>query len=106
MKELIIYYSARLFGLVIQSLPLPVALWTGKFLGMMVYYFDARHKALAYANLKMAFSRLRSSDELKRITKILFQNYGRNLIELFRMPLLTPSKFAELVKIEGKENIS
>ncbi|OGW98658.1 MAG: hypothetical protein A2Z81_07610 [Omnitrophica WOR_2 bacterium GWA2_45_18] len=106
MKELIIYYSARLFGLVIQSLPLPVALWTGKFLGMMVYYVDARHKALAYANLKMAFSRLRSSDELKRITKILFQNYGRNLIELFRMPLLTPSKFAELVKIEGKENIS
>ena len=81
MKELIIYYSARLFGLVIQSLPLPLALWTGKFLGMMVYYVDARHKALAYANLKMAFSRLRSSDELKRITKILFQNYGRNLIE-------------------------
>lgn len=82
------------------------ALAIGKFIGILAYYFDYRHKAQTYANLKMAFAESKSPDELRKITKQLFKNYGQNFIELFRLPLLTPEKFKELVKIEGKEHVA
>lgn len=83
-----------------------LALGVGKFIGLMAYYFDTKHKSQAYANLKMAFADSKSPEELKQITKELFKNYGQNFIELFRMPLLTPEKFKKLVKIEGNEYIT
>lgn len=106
MKELIVYYSVRIFGFFIRRLPVGVAAWVGKGIGMFAYYFDIKHKSRAYANLKMAFAHLKSPDEIKQIAKTLFKNYGQNLIELFRMPLLTPEKFNQVVAVEGKENIT
>jgi len=106
LKESIAYYSIRIFGFLIRYLPVNFALWIGKGIGMCAYYFDIKHKSQAYANLKMAFAHSKSPNEIKRITKTLFKNYGQNLIELFRLPLLTPSKFEEVVAVEGKEHIT
>jgi len=106
LKELIVYYSVRIFGFFIRCLPAGIAAWIGKRIGMIAYYFDIKHKSRAYANLKMAFAHLKSPDEIKQIMKTLFKNYGQNLIELFRMPLLTPEKFDKVVAVEGKENIT
>ncbi len=105
LKESIIYFCVRAFGALVRFLPLSAALWIGRIIGLWAYYFDVRHRSLAYANLKKAFAESKSSNELKRITKQLFQNYGQNFIDLFRLPLLTPEKFNELVTVEGKENI-
>jgi len=106
LKESIVYYSVRVFGFFIRCLPAGIAAWVGKRIGMFAYYFDIKHKARAYANLKMAFAHLKSPDEIKQIMKTLFKNYGQNLIELFRMPLLTPERFDKVVAVEGKENIT
>lgn len=106
LNESVVYYSVRTFGFFIRRLPARVALWIGKGLGMSAYYFDVKHKSRAYANLKMAFARSKSPEEIKRITKTLFKNYGRNLIELLRMPLLTPAKFDQVVMVEGKEHVT
>jgi len=105
LKESIVYYSIWIFGFFVRRLPVGVAAWIGKRIGMFAYYFDIKHKSRAYANLKMAFAHLKSPDEVKQITKTLFKNYGQNLIELFRMPLLTHEKFDQFVAVEGKENI-
>jgi len=78
----------------------------GRFIGLMAYYFDFKHKSQAYANLKMAFAEKMSPKELKKITKSLFMNYGQNLIELFYLPKLTEEKFEEMVDIQGKEHVS
>ncbi len=106
MKEFIIYYSVRTFGFFIRCLPNRFALWIGKGIGMFAYYFDIKHKSRAYANLKIAFADQKSPNEIKQITKSLFKNYGQNLIELFRMPLLTPKKFDQVVTVEGKDHVS
>ena len=105
MKESIVYYSVRIFGFFIRCLPAGIASWIGEIIGVFAYYFDIKHKSRAYANLKMAFAHSKSPDEIKNITKKLFKNYGQNLIELLRMPLLTPEKFDQVVSVEGKENI-
>ncbi len=105
MKESILYYCVKTFAWLIRLLPVSIALWVGRCIGLFAYYFDVKHKSQAYANLKIAFADVKSSQELKQITKTLFTNYGQNLIELFRMPLLDRSKFDEFVKMEGQEHI-
>ncbi len=82
------------------------ALWIGKGIGMFAYYFDIKHKSRAYANLKMAFADSKSPNEIKQITKTLFKNFGQNVIELFRMPLITQEKFEEVVTVDGKEHVT
>jgi len=96
----------RIFGLFLRCLPASVAAWIGRRIGSLAYYFDIKHKSRAHANLKIAFAHSKSPNEIKRITKALFRNYGQNLIELFRLPLLTPERFREFVTVEGKENVT
>ena len=98
-------YILKMFGFFIRCLPLSLSLWIGKLIGLFAYYFDVKHKSQAYANLKTAFAQDKSFNEIKKITKNLFMNYGQNFIELFRMPLMNFQKFDKYVKVEGKENI-
>jgi len=105
LNESFIYYSVKALGSFIRLLPVRAALDVGRILGFLAYHFDIRHKALAYANLKIAFARTKTPDEIKRITKTLFCNYGQNLIELMRLPLMTPEMFREYVRMEGTEHI-
>ena len=106
MRESIIYYSVRVFGFFMRCLPVRVALWIGRRIGMFAYYFDITHKSRAYSNLKTAFAHSKSPNEIKQITKTLFRNYGQNLVELFRMPLLTPAQFDQVVTVEGKDHVT
>ena len=101
-----IYFSVRLFGLIIRILPTSWALAVGRFIGLMAYTFDVKRKTQVYANLKVAFAESKFPREIKRISKDCFQRYGQNLIELFRLPLITtPESFRDTVEIEGKEHI-
>lgn len=104
--ELIVYYSVRGFAAVVRWLPVSSALWLGRRLGTLVYYFNGKHRSQVYANLKVAFAKTKSAGQIKTIAKQLFQNYGQNLIELLRLPLMTPEKFKEYVKVEGQEHVS
>ena len=106
LNESLIFHSVSIFGAFVRLLPVSVALFIGRIVGMLAYYFDTRHKTLAYANLKMAFADSKSPSELKQITKQLFRNYGQNLIDLFRMPLIKPENFQKLISVEGIDHLS
>ncbi len=107
MKESIIYYIVKGFGFIIRHLPVGLALAIGRAIGILAYYFDVKHKSIAYANLRMAFADSKSPNEIKKITKKLFKNYGQNFIELFRLPLInTADKFKEFVTMEGIDNVT
>ena len=105
MKEFLLYYLVRSFAFIVSSLPLSVSLWIGKVIGIMAYYFNSKHKAQAYANLKIAFAKTKSLNEIKKIIKQLFINYGQNLIELLCLPKMSQEKFSRYVAVEGKEHI-
>lgn len=106
LNESLIFHSVSIFGAFMRLLPLGIALFIGRTIGILAYYFDTRHKTLAYANLKVVFADSKSPAELKRITKQLFRNYGQNFIDLFRMPLITPENFQKFITVEGIENLS
>ena len=104
--EYLTYWAVRAFGFLIRLMPVGLALAVGRAIGLMGYYFDVRHRAQAYANLKVAFSRSKNPTEIRKISKGVFQNFGQNLIELCRLPLITPQNYEEFVTVEGKENIT
>src|SRR3989338_7504787 len=106
LSESLIFHSVSIFGAFVRLLPFGVALFIGRIIGILAYYFDTRHKTLAYANLKMVFADSKSPAEIKCITKQLFRNYGQNFIDLFRMPLIKPENFQKLITVAGIENLS
>lgn len=106
MVEYLSYYIVKVFGFFVRLIPVHLALWLGRMIGIFVYYFDTKHKSLAYANLKIAFAKTKTPREIVKITKMLFQNYGQNLIELLRLPLMTPARFDKYIRIEGKEHLN
>ncbi len=105
MKDSIIYFSALIFGAVVRTLPLGVALWMGRCIGRCYYTIDFKNRAQTYANLKAAFAGVKSLKELKRIAKNMYANFGMSIVDMFRLPLLSPDNFQDVVNIEGKEYI-
>ena len=103
--EYLVYWVVRLFGFVIRHLPIPLALGFGRAIGLIRYYTDIRYKSIVYSNLKIAFARSKTPDELKEITKSLFKNFGQNIIEIFLLPLINSKNFDQFINIEGKEHV-
>jgi lauroyl/myristoyl acyltransferase/mitochondrial fission protein ELM1 len=101
----ILYYSALFFGCFVRLLPLSVALWFGRVIGMIVYFFDFKNRAQTYANLKIAFAKKMFLCDLKVIAKQMYRNYGQGVVEMCRLPLLKNKDLSELIEIEGKEYI-
>lgn len=106
MQELVICYLVRLFGAFIRLLPQGAALYIGRVIGSATYHFNRRLRRRANANLKMAFADTKSPQEIARITKEVFQNYGQNFIDLYRMPLVNKDVFSQLVNVDGKEHVA
>jgi len=105
LKEYLGYWAVKIFGRIICSLPQSTGLWLGRRVGSLGYYLDSKHRSLAYANLKIAFGKTKSPQEIKRIVKRLFQNYGQNLIELFRLPFMDSQGIENFVKVDGQEHV-
>ncbi|MCX5681160.1 MAG: hypothetical protein NT079_02615 [Candidatus Omnitrophica bacterium] len=101
-NESILLYAVKAFAAFIRALPEPVAFFIGRSIGWLGYVFNQRHRSIAYANLKIAFAREKKSNEIKRILKKAFMNYGENLIELLRFPVIDPQKY---IKVEGREHV-
>lgn len=99
------YGVARAVGFIVCRLPAETALRLGRAIGLIGYYLDRKHKAMAYANLKIAFAKTKKPSEIKRIVKKIFQNYGENIIELLRVPVIKRIGAEKFVKLEGRENV-
>ncbi len=100
------YIALKTFGIFVRFLPAPLAMHLGRLLGILVYFFDIKHRSIASANLKVAFAKIKTPAEIKKITKQFFVNYGLNLIEVFRLPLMNRENFDRYIKMEGRENIT
>ncbi|MGB4521369.1 MAG: ELM1/GtrOC1 family putative glycosyltransferase [Candidatus Omnitrophota bacterium] len=109
-KNLIIDYLAciavKSLGPIIRALPLVLSLFLGKSIGELLYYFDSRHRALAYANIKTAIGNQLSVKQLSEVTKKFYQHFGQNLIEVFLLPKIDKKYLDKYMMVQGKENTS
>ncbi|MDD5255589.1 MAG: ELM1/GtrOC1 family putative glycosyltransferase [Candidatus Omnitrophica bacterium] len=104
-KDFVLDYAAytllKLLGPLIRLLPLCVALFFGRRLGDLLYCFDAKHRAISYANLRTAFSAEMSPLELKRVTRDFYRTFGQNLIEVFIIPRLDKKYIDTYITIDN-----
>ena len=99
------YILIRLFGPLIRSLPLNASMLLGRRLGELFYYFNLKHKAIAYANIKTAFGAKLSPQELSNLTKEFYRSFGQNLIEILLIPLADKAYIDKYITLQGQENI-
>ncbi len=99
------YILFRLLGFFIRRVSKRTSLFLGKRLGDFFYYFDYRHKAVAYSNIKTALGDTLTPPQLNRLTREFYQTLGQNLVEIFFIPLVNKEYMHKYVTIEGLENI-
>ena len=95
----------RLIGPIMRILPKGLTLFLGKRLGDLFYYFDFKHKATTYANLKTAFGDKLSPSQLSSLSKEFYQTFGQNVLEVFLIPSVDKKYINKYISFEGLENV-
>ncbi len=108
-KDFLLDYLAcilfRVCAGLFRLLPVEFSLFLGRRLGDFFYYFDLRHRARSYANIRIALARDLSPQEIARITRDFYQSFGQSIIEIFLIPKVDKAYMDKYVRIEGLENI-
>ncbi|MDD5595245.1 MAG: ELM1/GtrOC1 family putative glycosyltransferase [Candidatus Omnitrophica bacterium] len=100
------YFAFKFSAWVFCRLPIGFALFLGRGLGRAMYILDLKHRAVAYANIKKALGDKLSQQELKRITKKFYLNFGQNIIEVFHIPLFNKGYMDKYIEVEGREYLA
>jgi len=84
-RRIIILWLFRILSFFIFLLPLRIGLVLGKYLGRCSYFVFKKEVRLALANLDLAFGDSKSLREKNVIVKELFENLGKNFIEIVNL---------------------
>jgi KDO2-lipid IV(A) lauroyltransferase len=99
LESYFVYLLCRAAMLFFRIVPRAVALPVVDLLAGIVYCADPYHRRIADINLRIAFPGLGPADR-RRIARRSFQNTGRNLLEISRMPLLRRETIPLLVEYD------
>lgn len=91
-------------GFILRRLPYRSASGVGSCFGKILYFFDRKHRKIAYENLRPSFPEKTESD-LKNIIKKLYDNMGRGFTEFLYLPKLPLEKLKTLIKVKGEEHL-
>ncbi len=98
------YLSCILFkavSLFTFLLPLNVSLFLGRRLGDLIYLFDAKHRAIAYANIRKAVTPSNDFQLASNITRRSYRAFGQNLIEISLIPRMNKRYLKKYIRIEN-----
>lgn len=85
-------------------IPTPVIFFLARRLGELAYVFDYRHKATAFANLKVAFPK-KSNSQLHSIIRASYRNFLQNFIETLRIRRIDKDYVNTYIRINGSQYI-
>ncbi|MFH1228609.1 MAG: lysophospholipid acyltransferase family protein [Planctomycetota bacterium] len=95
----------RLLSAVLQRLPLSLSMLLGEWLGIFAYFAVPSRRRTALNNLRLSLGNEKSQAELNRIAWEMAKNIGKNTIEFFRLPMITPKNIDNYVEFKGLENL-
>lgn len=85
--------------------PLNFSLFLGRRLGDLIYLFDRRHRAIAYANIRKTVADKLDCASSARITRGAYRAFGQNLIEISFIPRINKRYLERYIRIENKDYI-
>ncbi len=86
--------------------PRPVANEIGKLIADVLYFFTKRIRKEQYKNIRHILGNGADESEIKRIVRRVWQNWGRNLLDFFRLTKVDRNSLSSFVsEIKGREVI-
>ncbi|MFH1478956.1 MAG: lysophospholipid acyltransferase family protein [Candidatus Omnitrophota bacterium] len=104
-KRLILFWLFSFLSIVIRILPLRFALFVGKFLGKISFYLLKKERDTALKNLDIAYGDSKSLEEKNALIRKVFENLGKNLIEIVSLPKFNASNIDKYISCRGIEVI-
>lgn len=98
------FIGVKVIGGLLCCVPLCMALWIGRRIGDIAYFFNSKRRSIAYANLKSAFPQ-KGSREISKILKAHFENLGMSVVELLKLPVMGKRYLARHVTMKNAERI-
>src|ERR1700741_900955 len=98
---LLVSLSARLIPL----MPLGLLRAISEFAASLIFVFDRKSRAVAVANLEMAYGSELTPEQRDLIAKRSFQAFGKNFLELFWVPRLTRDNLEKYVSAEDPHRL-
>ncbi|MBM3249395.1 MAG: hypothetical protein FJZ09_00905 [Candidatus Omnitrophica bacterium] len=105
MSDYLAYILFKAVASCVRLFPPEFSLFLGRRLGDAMYYLDARHRAVAYANIRTAFGTGLSAQEACRLIRKFYRNLGQSLIEIFFIPFVDKKYFEKYITVEGRHYI-
>jgi len=102
------YLSCILFRTVsffTSFLPLSFSLFLGRRLGDLIYLFDRKHRAVAYANIRRTVADRFDCASSYRITRKAYQAFGQNLIEISFIGRINKDYLQKYIQIDNFDYI-
>jgi len=98
---------ARGLNIIFHIIPIKADLWIGRSVGRLVFTFNKKRRLIAYANLKAAFAKEKSPEELRAITKDVYVNLVQTFSEIASLTKVNKdyvNRYVEVVNMERIEN--
>ena len=95
--------AIRALNIIFRSLPIEFSLWVGRRIGGIVFFLHKKRRMIAYANLKAAFGKEKTPEELRGITKRAYQNLIQTFFEILNLTRVNKAytdKYVKVVNIE------
>ena len=88
-------------------IPIRINLWLGRRIGSIAFFVNKKRRMIAYANLKAAFAKEKSPQELRAITRNVYINLVQSFAEILSLTKVNKSyvnKYVEVVNMHRIEN--
>ena len=102
MRHRLEYMAVAFIRAALSVLPHALVRALGGMLGLMFYAVDRGHRRVASTNLAQAFP-TRTPGEVGRITRDMFEHFGRLLFELLKFSTLSHDAMLRRVEFEGED---
>lgn len=96
-----LYYLGRTLAFLFSLIPLRTGIIIGGILGSVVYRVLPKYRGLALDNLTMAFGGGNTPREIRKIARGVFENLGKNAIELINFPKINETNIDKIVKVRN-----
>jgi KDO2-lipid IV(A) lauroyltransferase len=74
----------------------------GKFLGIIFYLLDFRHRNIVRRNLQFAYADW-SKSKIRRMSRLIFKNIGITFVEIFQMYFISKDEIIKRVQVRGED---
>lgn len=100
MTDFLGFIIVKFVSVLFLVIPLRLALWIGRRMGVLAYFLNSKRRSIGYTNLKSAFPG-KNTHEIKKILKGHYKNLGMSVVELLKLPVMGKRYLERYVKVEG-----